>query len=417
MPETNSVRCATKAAPADKPVKRVRIAVASLLAAWCIVPAARASQPYVTQGICGGFPRVSLQTKPGFCVGLVAEHLGFARGVAVIGHAIYVVDMGGWRKGHGRLLRLDHDGHDAPQIVLQGLDEPSALLPAPAGGLYLGLLDRVVRIASPGGPSPAMQDVLTGLPATGRHPLAALAQAPDGSLYVNIGSGTDHCESPNGATPVAGQPCREIAGNPKRAEIVRVEPGHATSWRQAETLATGLRNSMGLAVMPGGAVLAAVNERDAVGEADHALSDAALPNDVFDVVAKDADYGWPYCFDGTRANPEYKGHDCSRYRRPTLLLPPHAAPLGMLLAQSASLGLKGQVIMTYHGYRPAGHRLVGLSLHADGQPNGAPENLVWDWTRTTAHPQGAPVGVAEDADGSVLITEDHNSTLLRLARE
>ena len=41
---------------------------------------------------------------PGSCVGLVAAHLGFVRGVAVRGHDVYVVDMGGWVPGKGRLL-------------------------------------------------------------------------------------------------------------------------------------------------------------------------------------------------------------------------------------------------------------------------------------------------------------------------
>ena len=85
--------------------------------------AAAAANGYATQGLCGGLPKVQLQTPPGLCVGLVGEHLGFARGIAEIGHDIYVLDMGGWREGHGRLLRLGHDGHDAPQTLLTKLDE------------------------------------------------------------------------------------------------------------------------------------------------------------------------------------------------------------------------------------------------------------------------------------------------------
>jgi glucose/arabinose dehydrogenase len=33
------------------------------------------------------------------------------------------------------------------------------------------------------------------------------------------------------------------------------------------------------------------------------------------------------------------------------------------------------------------------------------------------HPQGSPVGLAEMADGSVLIAEDHSGALLRLSRK
>jgi glucose/arabinose dehydrogenase len=351
-------------------------------------------------------------------VGLVADHLGFARGVVVHGDTIYLLDMGGWHKGHGRLLRLRQGGHAAPEVLLSGLDEPSALIAAPGGALYMGVLGRIVRV-TPTENGAKWQDVLTGLPATGRHPLPALALAPDGGLYVNVGSGSDHCEGPGGEAPDPKATCRERATNPQRAAIVHIKPGiAAVSWAQAETVATGLRNSLALAVLPSGALVDAVNERDAINAADPSLKDARLPNDVFDVVQKGADYGWPYCFDGARANPEYSGHDCSHVTAPTLLLPPHAAPLGMLRYAGQRLpGLDGKLLITYHGYRATGHRVVSLTISPDGQPEGQPTDLVWGWTSSPAHPQGAPVALAEEDDGSLLITEDHNGTLLRLTKQ
>jgi len=53
----------------------------------------------------------------------------------------------------------------------------------------------------------------------------------------------------------------------------------------------------------------------------------------------------------------------------------------------------------------------------DGRPKGALEELVTGWdTVKDSHPQGAPVALAEAPDGSLLVTEDHNGTLLRLTR-
>ncbi len=376
-----------------------------------------AAGDYRTQGACGGFPRVGLQASPGLCVGLVAEHLGAARGVAVLGDAIYVLDMGGWQTGRGRLLRLGHDGHDAPEVLLSGLDEPNGLTVTPEGSLYAGLLGRVVRVVL-SGPVPVLKDVLTGLPTAGSHPLSSVAAAPDGSLYVNVGSATDHCEGPGGTPPDPGVACPERAATPPRASLVRVVPGPGgIAWPKAEAVAFGLRNSMGLAVMPGGALVATVNARDAIGDADPALSDELLPHDTLDVIAQGADYGWPYCFDDNRASPEYAHHDCSAMHRPSLLLPPHGAPLGLLRYRGDVLpGLKGRLVIAFHGYRAQGHRLMGLAVGADGRPSGAPSPLVWGWDRTERNPQGAPVGLAEMGDGSVLVTEDQNGTLLRLAR-
>lgn len=375
------------------------------------------AEDYRTQGSCGGFPRTGLQTLPGLCVGLVAEHLGAPRGVAVLGDAVYVLDMGGWQTGHGRLLRLGHTGHDAPEVLLSGLDEPNGLTVTPDGTLYAGLLGRVVRVVL-SGPTPVLEDVLTGLPTAGSHPLSSVVAAPDGSLYVNIGSATDHCEGVGGTPPDPAVACPERAATPPRASLVHVVPGPmGVPWSRAKPVAFGLRNSMGLAVMPGGALVAAVNARDAINDADPALSDELLPHDTFDVISQGADYGWPYCFDNNRASPEYAHHDCSAMHRPSLLLPPHGAPLALLRYQGDVLpNLKGRLVIALHGYRAQGHRLMSLAVGTDGQPSAAPSPLVWGWDQTEQNPQGAPVGLAEMKDGSVLVTEDHNGTLLRLAR-
>ena len=102
-----------------------------------------------------------------------------------------------------------------------------------------------------------------------------------------------------------------------------------------------------------------------------------------------------------------------------MLLPAHAAPLGMLLYRGDKLpGLAGKLVIGYHGYRATGHRVVAVGLGADGRPTGTPTELVWDWEQKDgSHPQGSPVGLVQADDGSVLIAEDHSGALLRLARK
>ncbi len=381
---------------------------------------AQAAGSYRTSGDCDGFPRVSLRTPDGLCVGLVAAGLRFARGVAVIGDDIYVADMGSWEKGRGRLLRLPQGGRGAPQVLLTRLDRPNGLVATPDGRLLLGLAGRIVSVdpkADP--PAAALRDVVTNLPNDGRHPLAALALAPDGTLFVNVGSGTDHCERADDSAPDPTKPCPETQGTPPRGSVLRVAadaiPADA---RSLAPFARGLRNSMALAVLPNGTPLALVNARDAIDQADPALSDEALPHDFYTVLKDGADYGWPYCYDDRKPSPEYPHFDCGRVEVPTLLLPPHAAPLGMLVYRGSALpGLDGRVLMTWHGYRDTGHQVVALAIDDRGVPQGKPQPLVSGWDAAKGvRPQGAPVGLAEMADGSVLISEDHNGTLLRLAR-
>ncbi len=399
-----------------------RLGVAAGLLLFVVTSHAHSAVPagqYRTSGECAGFPRVDLKTTPGFCVGLVATQLGFARGVAAIGPDIYVADMGGWRRHHGRVLHLAEGGHGKPETLLSDLDEPNGLIPGPKGSLYVGVLGKVLRFdPTAADPSRSLREVLVGLPDDGRHPLVAMAAAPDGTLFVNVGSATDHCEHIDGKAPDPLQPCPETVAKPPRGSILQFSPGvEAIDARGLKPYATGLRNSMALALTSGGGLVAATNARDFINLADPALSDQELPHEPFNLVKPGADYGWPYCFDDRRPSPEYQKYDCSAKQAPSLLLPAHAAPLGMLLYRGSLLaGLDGKLLIGYHGYRATGHRIVSLSLDGQGNPQGQPQEVVGEWGYAEGHhPQGAPVALSEMEDGSVLISEDHNGSLLRLA--
>ncbi|MGB7194288.1 MAG: PQQ-dependent sugar dehydrogenase [Collimonas pratensis] len=383
--------------------------------------AASAQSTYHTSGSCDGFPRLDLKVAKGMCMGLVAEHLGFVRGVAAIGQDVYVLDMGGWASKRGRLLRLNLKKKGAPEVLLSQLDMPNAIIASADKKLLIGMHGRIVRI------DPAAkdiqgsaQDIVVNLPTTGRHPLTAMVQGADGTLYINVGSATDNCESRADQPGKSDSPCPEIKETPPRASVLRASLANAHLPLDARTLpahARGLRNSMALALAPNGVLIAATNSRDNITVADPKLSDAELPHDTLSWLSAGADYGWPYCFDKLRTSPEYPGYDCRSKTAPSRLLPPHAAPLGMLIYGGKSLpALSAQLIIGYHGYRADGHRLVSLALDGAGQPLGEPRDLVAGWNyRHGGYPMGAPVALATLDDGSLVITEDRNGTLLRLA--
>lgn len=273
---------------------RVKFSVLVALLFGLVMPwhGAGASAPYRVSGDCGGFPRTALLSVPGTCVGLVAQGLVFPRGVAVAGANIYVVEMGGWTPDRGRLLLLGHAGHDKPVVLLSGLDEPSALKFGPDGHLYVGLLGEIARVDLATSPV-SLAPVVVGLPKTGRHPLTAFAFGPHSALYVNIGSATDYCEGAAGAAPVTTVPCPEAVTSPKRAAVIlaTIAPGVVTDAAAAPVVATGLRNSEGLMVLPDGQVVAAVNGRDYIGMADPGLDDEQEPHDTLDVLRQGADFG------------------------------------------------------------------------------------------------------------------------------
>ena len=383
--------------------------------------AAAPEKAYRTAGDCDGFPAVELTAAAGLCVGLVAEGLGHARGVAAIGDDVFVVDMVAWESKKGRLLKLSKGGRHAPEVVLRDLNQPNAVVRGPGRTLYVGITGQVLQIDPyAADPAKSARVIVDGLPTTGRHPVPSLAVGADGALFVNVGSFSDNCHAAGGRMPDPKAACPETQENPPRGSMLRF-PARATTWHANEQppYARGLRNSMAMAVLADGKLAVAVNSRDGINHADASLSDVDLPHDLLIVLQPGGDYGWPYCYDQRVPSPEYRGFDCASKLAPDLLLPAHAAPLGMLLYKGERLpGLAGKLIVGYHGYRTTGHRIVAVALDKDGRPTGTPSELVTDWEqRDGSHPAGSPVGLVEMDDGSVLIAEDHSGALLRLSRK
>jgi glucose/arabinose dehydrogenase len=184
------------------------------------------------------------------------------------------------------------------------------------------------------------------------------------------------------------------------------------------TYASGLRNSMALAVHPqSGLLLEADNARDNIHRHIPGMeSDEDLPHDELNIVEEGMRYGWPYCYDENQPSPEYPGADCSKYRVPLRLLPAHAAPLGMTYYLGSLLPqMRGKLIVGYHGYRKAGHRVVAFDVDVQGRPQGDARELVAGWDADEGRPMGAPTDVKAGADGAIYITEDRNGTVLRIA--
>ncbi|MFO1350911.1 MAG: PQQ-dependent sugar dehydrogenase [Gammaproteobacteria bacterium] len=386
---------------------------------------------YPTAGDCAGLPRVQLKTPPGFCVGLATSGLKFPRGLAVLADGtVLVAEMAGWVENKGRLLALKPQGGAfAREVLAEGLDRPHGVAIGPDGHVYIGVVGGVKRFAlgadgAVPGAKPVLEDVIGGdsgvepLPGKGRHPLTQLVFGAPGQLFVSVGSASDHCENDKDEPPAPDKPCVEASGDAPFGVIreYRLDAqGKVTGWRM---YARGLRNSMALAFHgESGQLWQGENSRDAIQRAMPELKDdEELPHDELNRIEADGDYGWPYCYDDALASPEYPHHDCGATRKPHLLLPAHAAPLGMAFyrGQAFPEALRNSLIVGYHGYRRYGHRLVAFPLNAAHAPEEPARELIGGWGKQAEQPLGAPVGVAVDRDGAIWITEDRNGTLLRL---
>ncbi|WP_229413469.1 PQQ-dependent sugar dehydrogenase [Massilia violaceinigra] len=375
---------------------------------------------------CGGAPRLAVTTPPGFCAGIIAGGFKFARGVQPLDNGdVLVVDLGGWQPNQGSIwtLRPSAAGYQKT-LLMKKIDRPNGIVLGPDGLVYVGAIKRVFRF-DPRDPDGTTKDIIGGksgvaaLPGIGRHPLTALRFDAKGDLIVNVGSGSDHCEGKGGRAPDPAKPCAEASG-PNALGVLRKyqmqwPAGTVKSW---EVHATGLRNSMALAVHPvTHAVWQGENSRDAIQAAMKGLkNDNDLPHDELNLIEAKGNYGWPYCYDNNVASPEYPAAKCASYRAPARLLPAHSAPLGMTFYTGDMFPpqYKNSLIMGFHGYREHGHRLVAFLPDAQGAPLGKKIELISDWTAKPNQSAGAPVDVKQGRDGEIFLVEDRSGRVVRL---
>jgi glucose/arabinose dehydrogenase len=417
-----------------------------------------APQPYVPQATtCDGFPRVAIGMAPGFCAGLVmSPAAGDFRHRQVKtprmllqlpdGRHWLLTDLGSWTAGQGKLWLVEVESPQQVHVklLLGGLTMPHTVALGPDGKIYVAEMNRIFRLDM-GAADAHATTVVDGLPGNrlhpGRHPLSHFEFDRNGDLLVNVGADTDQCTDKTGAP--LGPTCPESEGENARGVIRRYVYLGQGRWDPApKVIARGLRNSLVLVRHSSGTILQGENSYDFAPNEDR-------PYDEINIIRPDAHYGWPYCYDMSQSTPAWassKAMDCNSpaHQRPVALLPPHAAPLAAVYyAGSMFPALKGKLLMSWHGYRPTGSRIVAFDVDAVGVPlihanasypeysaggvifkpygaGPAAEPLVvtpgWD-LQAGSRPAGAPVGITVAQDGSLWVPDDRNAAILRIAAD
>jgi glucose/arabinose dehydrogenase len=82
--------------------------------------------------------------------------------------------------------------------------------------------------------------------------------------------------------------------------------------------------------------------------------------------------------------------------------------------------LSGRLLVSLHGYRPTGSRILAIELDANGapKPGAKPRDLTPGWGAVKGkRPAGAPVGMAVASDGAIWVADDRNGAILRFAKD
>ena len=375
----------------------------------------------------------SLKVPPGFAVTEFAHGLTNPRQIRVAPNGdIFVAESDSDRV---RVLRAA-DGAATPsvdQVFAGGLDQPFGIAFYPPGPapqyLYVANNNSIVRFPyGPGALKPlGKPEVVVArlTPSTGGHWTRDVAFSPDGRrMFVSIGSGSNDAE---GLAPLS-EAARTAWQNghglgaawgaeENKADVLAFSPEGGTP----HPYATGLRNCVSLALEPKtGVPWCVTNERDGLGD--------DLPPDYATAVREGGFYGWPWYYIGGHEDPRHKGARpdlATQITVPDVLLQPHSAPLGIAFydpPKGAPAAFpeqyRGSAFVALHGSwnrsKRTGYKLVRLPLK-DGVPDGSYRDFLTGFVANDDGVWGRPVGVAVAHDGALLMTEDGNGTIWRIA--
>jgi glucose/arabinose dehydrogenase len=351
----------------------------------------------------------ALKAPLGFTVTLFAEGLLSPRLLNVAPNGdIFVAET---YANQVRVLRPSADGSSAAEttVFAAGLEQPFGIAFYPPGPkprwVYVANTNSVVRFPYRNGDLRAEgrpEIIVPKLP-EGGHSTRAVAFSNDGArMFVSVGSASNISATTGGADP----------GENRRADVLAFTP----EGKGERVFADGIRNCVGLAVHPAtGDLWCAVNERDGLGD--------NLVPDYVTRVREGGFYGWPWWYLGDNEEPRYKGRRPNlkgRITVPDVLVQSHSASLQMTFYTGTQFpkDYRGDAFVAEHGSwnrsQRTGYKLIRVILK-DGVPTGEYEDFVTGFVVSEVNVWGRPVGVATAADGSLLLSEDGNGSIWRIA--
>lgn len=343
-----------------------------------------------------------LKLPSGFAIDVFAENLTDPRMLAVADDGtVYVT-----RRSVGDVLMLKDDDGDGRADRQQPVASRPQMHGIAIDGdtLYLITVSDVYRATrNADGTLGELERIIDDLPEGGQHPNRTLAVGPDGKLYISVGSTCNAC----GET------------SPENATLLRAE----TDGSYRSIHASGLRNTIGFAFVPGSGELYGMDHGiDWLGDNQQ--------HEELNHLVKGHTYGWPYVYADGRINPQDEPPDgispqawARQSTPPVGLYVPHAAPMQMAFytAEAFPDEYRGDAFVAMHGswnrQPPSGYEVARVRFE-NGEPVAFEPFLTGFLTRAGENGWGyfgRPVGIAQAADGSLLLADDGNGRIYRIS--
>lgn len=250
----------------------------------------------------------------------------------------------------------------------------------------------------------AKQELMHDLPDAGQHPNRTVEVGPDGRLYVSCGSTANDA----------------VEHNPYSATMVVCDP----DGKNRAILASGLRNTIGYDWQPGTGRLFGWDQ------GIDWLGDDAQREEV-NLVRKGRRYGWPFVYEEGKDDQNAhlageKGFTLQGWRAqstsPELTYTAHAAGMQMRFYRGFMFPgeYRGDAFATMHGSwnrrPPSGYEVVRIRF-SGGKAVGIEPFLTGFLRDPEGEPRqfGRPCGLAEMADGSLLVGDDEHGAIYRVS--
>lgn len=316
---------------------------------------------------------------------------------------------------------------DETKVLLENLNKPHGLAFYNNGKsdfIYVAETNKVSRYLYDGKNSAILNKTgedITDLPADGEHftrtiaigknllkeqiisgPMGAATMSPI-KLYISAGSSCNAC----------------IEDTWKRAAMLESDP-EGTFTAQ---FASGLHNAVFFTFHPKtGEIWATEMGRDYLGD--------DLPPDEINIVRFGKNYGWPYCYGDkvkdlkfTDPVPQGKSwvitNDCSKTESPSIKIPAHSAPLGLVFITNKNWpkGWQGNLLVAYHGSWnrsiPTGYKIVRFAVDEKGKVSETAD-FITGWLNNDGKIYGRPVDLKFGPDGALYVSDDATGAIYKI---